>query len=129
MPLSLVVDSEHQIVKVVATGTVTFAEVRAHLAEEVAARALAMRELIDGTLATATFTAAEAQDIMHLLEQLGRNSALGPTAVLVANDVTYGMCRMLEILLSDVCDLRPFRATEEKLAVDWLLGTPIRRGR
>ncbi|HEY6147960.1 MAG TPA: hypothetical protein VIZ69_09690 [Thermoanaerobaculia bacterium] len=41
--------------------------------------------------------------------ELGRVHALGPTAVIVCNDVSYGILRMLETLVEDVCDVRPFR--------------------
>jgi hypothetical protein len=40
----------------------------------------------------------------------------------VANDYAYGMLRMLEILLDDVCLVRPFR--ERDAAEQWLLEQP-----
>jgi hypothetical protein len=44
--------------------------------------------------------------------------ALGPTAIIVVSDFAYGMMRMLEILVEDVCDIRPFRDRGE--AEKWI---------
>jgi hypothetical protein len=45
--------------------------------------------------------------------------------VVVSDDVSYGMLRMLEILLEDIA-VRPFRAGEETEAKQWLASAPIR---
>ncbi|HZE18882.1 MAG TPA: hypothetical protein VE402_02060, partial [Candidatus Angelobacter sp.] len=62
--------------------------------------------------------------IVETLRRLGRKGALGPTAVLVSNDVTYGMLRMIETLVGDVAAVRPFRERAE--AEKWLATAPIR---
>jgi hypothetical protein len=47
--------------------------------------------------------------------------------VVVSDDVSYGMLRLLEILLDDIAAVRPFRAGEEREAKHWLASAPIRR--
>jgi hypothetical protein len=75
-------------------------------------------ELIDGREARLNLTPDEVRDIVDLLRKLGEKSALGPTAVLVNNDFSYGMMRMLQILVEDVCDVVPFRTRDQAEA--WL---------
>jgi hypothetical protein len=60
------------------------------------------------------------------LHRLGNQSRLGPTAIIVDSDVECGMVRMAEMLVEDVCAVRPFRRTEE--AQEWLTAFPEGRG-
>ena len=82
--------------------------------------AWATHELIDGRAATPTWSSAQAREIVELLTTFGRKSALGPTAVVVADDLAFGMLRMLEILLEDVCIVKPFY--DYDTAEQWLQG-------
>ena len=120
MPLTVVVDHQRHEVTTVALGAITLSEILDHLNDERRAGGLAYRELVDATGATASFGASHARVIVQRLRELGKSGALGPTAVLVANDVTYGMGRMLQILLEDVAKLRPFHADERTQAETWL---------
>ena len=81
-------------------------DIREHLLRERDERGLAYHELIDASGATAVFSSSDVRETVEILRKLGREGALGPTAVVVSNDVTYGMFRMLQMLLDDVCDLR-----------------------
>ena len=47
--------------------------------------------------------------VVDRLRHLGKHHALGATAVVVVADLSYGVIRMLEALLEDICDVRPFR--------------------
>ena len=120
MGFEIDVDHGTQVVRTAVRGPIRLADVQAHLAEENEARGLGYPELIDATQATAEFNPADARTIVDLMRHLGHKGKLGPTAVIVADDVSYGMCRMLEILLEDVCPLRPFRTGEEGKAERWL---------
>ena len=126
MSVTLAVDHERQLVTTVATGPISMADIRHHLDRERDDRGLSYREIIDASQATADFGADDVRSTVEILRSLGRRSALGPTAVIVSNDVTYGMFRMLEILLEDVADLRPFRIGEEAAAKTWLAAASIR---
>lgn len=120
MPITFSVDPQRRRVTSVATGTVTLADIREHLEQERAEDGLPYPEVIDATRATTAFSAADARIVVRLLEDLGRQGRLGPTAVIVADDVSYGMMRMLEILLDGVCLIRPFRVQERDEVERWL---------
>ncbi len=72
------------------------------------------------------FGPADARTIVEMLQKLGRQKALGPTAVVVSDEVSYGMLRMLGILLEDIAEVKPFRAGEELEAKQWLASAAIR---
>jgi hypothetical protein len=102
----------------VAEGRITYEEIRRHLGEERAAGGLAYEELIDARTAVPDVSSEDVRRIVTLLETLGRSGRLGPTAVVVATDVAYGMMRMLEILVERVCVVQPFR--DYDAAAEWL---------
>jgi hypothetical protein len=112
------IDQVNQRLLVHVTGAVTFQEIVAHLQDESRDGALGYPELVDAREATAAFNAAEVRHIVALLEQMARSSRLGPTAVVVADDVTYGMIRMMGILVELTCEIQPFRDIES--AERWL---------
>jgi hypothetical protein len=107
--LSHTVDTERSEVTTIAEGTVTLDEVRAHLHREKTDSALPYRELIDARNAVVRFSSSEVQQIVELLRSLARSRRLGRTAVVVSSDVAYGIMKMLQILLEDVCMVQPFR--------------------
>lgn len=92
-----------------AEGAITYSEVLAHLDEERRDDGLSFNELIDAIQATVVFGTAEVRLIIDRLRELGSRDILGPTAVVVGNDVSFGMLRMLGVLVNDVCDIQPFR--------------------
>jgi hypothetical protein len=120
MPITIEVNHERREVRTIAEGPITMEEIESHLNSETDHRALGYPELIDARLATAKFNTDDARETVYLLRRLGEKGSLGPSAVIVADEVTYGMMRMLEILLDDVCELRPFRQSERAKADKWL---------
>jgi hypothetical protein len=125
MPIAYTVDRARQRLFTVAQGSVTYPEVVAHLDKERDDNCLPLTELIDATQATAVLSAAEVRLIVDRLRNLGRDNALGQTAVVTGDDISYGMMRMLEILVQDVCNVRPFR--DRGKAEEWLNAIPMRR--
>ena len=103
------VDIEPSEVTTIAEGTVTLDEVRAHLHREKSDSALPYRELIDARNAVVSLSRSEVREIVELLRSLARCRRLGRTAVVVSTDVAYGIMRMLQILVEDVCVVQPFR--------------------
>jgi len=101
-----------------ASGPIGWEEVRTHLLAERLAGGLSYRELIDARTATPTWSSAQAREIVSLLTNFGRKSLLGPTAVVVSNEFGFGMMRMLEILLEEVCIVKPFH--DYDAAEQWL---------
>ena len=119
MAITCSIDHDRRYMQATARGAVACADILAHLQEEHSTQGLNYPELIDGREATAAWSSREAHDIVDRLKTLGRESGLGPTAVLVSSDHAYGMIRMLELLLEGVCAVRPFRDLET--AKNWLL--------
>lgn len=103
------VDAQRNEVTTTAEGTVTIAEVRAHLNREKSDFALPYRELIDARRAIVRLSSSELQEIVGVLRSLARSHRLGRTAVVVSTDVAYGIMRMFQILVEDVCEVQPFR--------------------
>jgi hypothetical protein len=101
-----------------ASGPISWDEVRSHLLVERLEGGLSYLELINGRDATPTWSAAQAREIVELLAAFGRKSRLGPTAVVVSSELAFGMLRMLEILIGDICIVKPFRDCEA--AEKWL---------
>ena len=122
MPITYDLDQARRRLAAVATGAVTYPDVLAHLEMERLDDGLPLHELINATNATAVLSTEEVRGVVEQLRGLGRVNALGPTAVVVGNDVSYGILRMLETLVEDVCDVRPFRNRAEAEA--WLETIP-----
>jgi hypothetical protein len=123
MTITCSVDHKRHYMEATASGSVAWEEVRTHLLDERREHGLTYAELIDARSATPTWSSAQAREIVGLLKTLGLESSLGPTAIVVAHDYAYGMLRMLEILLDDVCLVRPFRDYRE--AEQWLWSLPV----
>ena len=118
MTMTLTADHARRLLFVRAEGPITLHEISAHLEEEHLVGGLPYRELIDARGYRPAFTSDDVRSIVDILRRLGQTSRLGPTAIIVDSDVGYGMIRMLEILVEDVCAVRPFRRQEE--AEKWL---------
>jgi hypothetical protein len=114
----LKVDHERKQVDAVAVGPISYADIENHLLTERLYGGLAYKELIDARSAEISFHPDETREIVALLLSLGRQSKLGPTAIVVSNDITFGILRMLAMLLADVAVIRPFR--DEQEAHRWL---------
>ena len=103
------VDVKLRLVTTVAEGVVSVADVREHLSSEQRDSALPFRELIDARHAWIDFSPADVRDLVNLLRKLSLQHFLGPTAVVVSSPIAFGVMRMLETLVEDVCVVRPFR--------------------
>ena len=118
MPIVFTVDHQRREVHSIAIGPVTFESVRSHLMQERQWQGLSYPELIDARGAGIEFTPPEVREVVDLLRRLGTESRLGPTAVLVSSDAAFGIISMLEMLVEDVCEIKPFRDESEARA--WL---------
>lgn len=122
MTITHSVDHGRRELVATASGPVGYEEVRTHLLVERREGGLSYPELIDARSANPTWSTAEAREIVTLLKAFGRESTLGPTAVVVSSELAYGMLRMLEIMLEDVCIVRPF--LDYATAEQWLRDLP-----
>ena len=118
MPIILSVDHERKEVDATAVAPISYSDVENHLLAERHFGGLAYKEFIDARCAGILLTSVEIRKIVALLRSLGQESKLGPTAVLVSTDVAFGLMRMLQMFVDDVCEIRPFRDEQEARA--WL---------
>jgi hypothetical protein len=81
-----------------ATGTVTYAEIDAHLDEEERTRAAGAPELFDARGATTDITTDQVRALVRRADAMLRRGGVGPTAVVADTDVFYGMARMYQLL-------------------------------
>jgi len=125
MPIQLVVDHETKEVKTVATGPIVMEDIQNHLARERKEGGLAYRELVDASEAVPLMRTTDARETVELLKTLAAQGMLGPTAIIVPNEVGYGLVRMVEILLDGVAEVRPFRKAEAAEAREWLKGKGV----
>jgi hypothetical protein len=122
MPITLSVDHAAREVKAVATGPVTFEDIRDHLIRERDQGGLPYGEIIDASTAEPVCSTSDARATVDLLKTLGSQGVLGPTAVIVPDDVSYGLIRMVEILLEGYAKIRAFHTREVAEAREWLEG-------
>jgi deoxyhypusine synthase len=120
VPVTHSMDHERHEMYTMADGQITMDDIRRHLTQEHGDKGLAYRELIEASRATVAFSASDVRTTVEVLRRYGREGVLGPTAIVVGNDLAYGMMRMLAILLEGVCELQPFRTRQE--ADQWLAG-------
>ena len=118
MPVTHAVDDERRAMRATAVGPITMDDIRRHLTQEHRDKGLAYRELIEASQATAAFSSSDVRATVEILRRYGQEGVLGPTAIVVGNDLAYGMIRMLAILLEGICSLEPFRTLQE--AEQWL---------
>jgi hypothetical protein len=118
MSFTTTVDHVHRRVFVRAEGPITLGDIRTHLEEARLGVGLTYGKLIDARGYTPDFSTEEVRTIVGILRRLGKESHLGPTAVIVDADFGFGMLRLFEVLVEDVCKVRPFRSQEE--AEKWL---------
>jgi hypothetical protein len=120
MPITLSVDHEGRTATAIASGPITMEDIRAHLIRERDDGGLPYRELVDATKAEPHLKTADARATVDLLKTLGAKGSLGPTAVIVPNEMSYGLVRMVEILLEGFAKVRPFHTNETAEAKEWL---------
>ena len=120
MPVTHEVNHERREMHTMADGPITMDDIRKHLTREHRDKGLAYRELIEASRATAAFSSSDVRTTAEILRAYGQEGVLGSTAIVVGNDLAYGMIRMLAILLEGVCELQPFRTRKE--AERWLAG-------
>ena len=109
-----------------ATGIVTYDELRAHVEQEERDGALGLTEVIDARGATTNLTGDEVRALVARTDTLVRRGRFGALAIVTDNDVAFGMARMYQIL----CERLPiqigvFRQLDPALV--WLdgAGSPV----
>ena len=126
MPLASEMDPARRWVRTLATGVVTYDELRAHVEQEERDGALGLTEVIDARGATTNLTGDEVRALVARTDALVRRGRFGALAIVTDNDVAFGMARMYQIL----CERLPiqigvFRQLDPALV--WLdgAGSPV----
>jgi hypothetical protein len=111
-------DHMHRRVVARAEGPVNLEQIRDHLEDERQEPGLAFSELIDARAAVVELAPADLRVLVAWLRWLGERTKLGPTAVVVDTDFQFGVTRMIEMMVEDVCRVKPFRSESD--AKRWL---------
>jgi hypothetical protein len=118
LPIVFTVDHNRREVHSIAIGPITYESIRSHLMQERHWGGLAYPELVDARGAGINITSSEVRQIVELLRTMGHQARMGPTAILVSSDLAFGLVRMVEMLVDDCCEVKPFRDEAEARA--WL---------
>ena len=119
MPIAMGFDPVTNRLLTTASGEVTLADLLEHIAAEGREGHLGAPELFDARQATTNLTSAHVRQLVEHMRLAAAGGTLGPTALVTANDVVFGMARMYS-LMSDTFDQRfaVFRSMTE--AERWL---------
>jgi hypothetical protein len=115
MPFATDIDHSLRRMHTVATGPLTFADLKAHMEIAAAAGAASYPELIDArgaTLADAV-TLDEVRQAATFLRAMAAGGPLGRVAVVADVERTFGLVRQVAMLAGDACQVEPFRETAE----------------
>jgi hypothetical protein len=122
MPFRHTIDHDSRTLIVTVDGPITLEDIRRHIEAERRDAGLSYAEIIDARTASPSVSAADVRALVSLLRDLAATQSLGPTAVVVTTDYAYGVLRMLDLLLEDVCAIRPFHSMSD--ARRWLEDQP-----
>jgi hypothetical protein len=112
-------DPTHGLLTTVVAGQVSAAEVTAYL-HEVATKPWFPAPSVTDVRDAAAASGEEVRAIADGFRSFGTRFGQARIAVLVDSDVSYGLVRMISLLLDDVATIRPFR--DQALARAWALG-------
>ena len=123
MPILSSVDHSKHHIESLAVGPITYADVHEHILREKQWEGLPYREFVEARGAGVQLSPADIRKIVDLLRSLKDGSKLGPTAIVVSTEYAFGLMRMLEMLVEDVCEIRVFR--DERVAREWLASRQV----
>jgi len=120
MPIEMTFDPEKERLHTTASGTLSLAELLAHIDSEEGSGHLGASELFDARATTTTdLTTTQVRQLVDRMRDHARQGPLGPTALVTRSDVVFGMARMYSIL-SDDFDPRFFVFRDLEDAERWL---------
>ena len=93
MALPHEIDHEQRRMITRISGPILYKDLMDHMNAEVRDQGQPYAELIDARGATAMFSSDEVRDFIEVIKRLACESRLGPTAVVVSDELTFGMFR------------------------------------
>lgn len=127
MPIDYSYDSQKRLLTTIVSGDVGFAETAAHFHQVSHEPWFPAPSLTDVRGASAAIPSSEVRAMVELFRDLGPRIRGIPIAVLVDSDVSYGLVRMLQLMLEESVTLRPFRDREK--ALHWIAEHSVRASR
>ena len=118
MSFNMSVDHERKEVEAIALGPITYIDTVNHLLNERHFAGFVYKEFLDARDADFSWTQEEMRDIVATVQNLSGELNFGPTAVLVSTDVAFGTVRMLQMLIENFAEVRPFRDEQEARLAD-----------
>ncbi|MEP6848248.1 MAG: hypothetical protein ABI999_05280 [Acidobacteriota bacterium] len=110
MPISFQIDAAAKRIYTVATGVITYDDLRTHMNADVPAEVAVFPEIIDCSNATTDLMADQVRRLAAERERIANSrSGAGPVAVVATDDLFFGMLRMFDMLTSRVRPLQVFR--------------------
>jgi hypothetical protein len=119
MPIDMRYDPDTQRLRTTARGSISFADLVAHIDDEARRGHLGAAELFDARDATTDLTALQVRELVDRMREHAARGVLGATALVTHNDVVFGMAQMYSIL-SDDFDARFFVSRDLASAERWL---------
>jgi hypothetical protein len=107
------IDRARRRILVTASGRITAKDMLAHIKQEQDDGLLSFSELVDARGAQPAFSPADLRVVVDLIRRLAQDSAVGAAAIIVSSELAFGMLRILEMMVEDVCLIRPFRRPED----------------
>ena len=118
MPIYYAFDPQQQLLETTVSGDVRFPEIREYLDRLLAEPWFPAPSVTDVCGADGNLPGHEVREIADRLRKLGPRLGGLPVAVVVGSELSYGLVRMLGLLMDDEVNLRPFRDRVGALA--WL---------
>jgi hypothetical protein len=119
MPITFTVDHAQRLVVVIATGIVTRETVARYFETQRMLAGLSYPRIVECRNLDAQLTGQDWQAATEWLRKLTKDVGLGPAAVIVDDERTFALVRMISILVSDFCALQAFG--DRSSAEEWLV--------
>ena len=121
MPICMVIDATHGIVRTTWTGEIRFADLQAHYRSLMSnADAMALRRsLVDARASTVLLSGEDMRTALAARVQPVLTTSHWATAILVHGDVQYGVARQFLVFAESLGTHQIFE--DEALALSWLL--------
>lgn len=112
------VDMERKRLRTEIIGRIELVQVEEYVARKVKEGTMSFAELLDARQASTVISAHDIHHIVDILRRIAGGGVLGQVAIVVADNVTYGMARMMAALIDGTVSFQPFRDIEK--AEEWL---------
>jgi hypothetical protein len=120
MPITYVIDEKLKLVRTAVSGAITAPQIVGHLNSLLRAEAMELCEIIDVRGVTPPYlSSSEVWQAAQAVLSIGLKSTPAPRAIVVDQDVVFGINRMFATLVEDTYPIRIFRDMET--AEHWLL--------